>query len=72
MHIREHGAENMRDDILHACLHNLAYDPQCEDSPINWLLELISLTDDPEFYHQRILSPCRIRQISGTLTNLLN
>ncbi|MEW5858458.1 MAG: hypothetical protein AB1861_13925 [Cyanobacteriota bacterium] len=55
LYVREHGMEEVRDDILQACLHNFAYDPQCEKSRANWLLEIVSLTDDEEFYHQRIL-----------------
>ncbi len=55
MHVREHGTEKVRNDILHACLHNIAYDHQCEESRANWLLEIINLTNDEEYYHQCIL-----------------
>lgn len=27
IHVRNYGYKDMQDDILHACLHNLAYDP---------------------------------------------
>ncbi len=55
LHLGEHGAAGLRDEILEACLHSLTYDPQCEGSRADWLLSLIDLTGDEDFYCERIL-----------------
>ena len=47
--------EFIRKHLLNACLHNLAYDPQCEASKANYLFELINLTGDSYFYREKIL-----------------
>ena len=53
--VREQSQDNAGDAILHACLHNLAYDPQCEGDRADWMLEIVELTNNEVFYHQRIL-----------------
>lgn len=56
LHVREHGGQGeVRQEVLHACLHNLTYDPQCEGSRVEWLLSLIDLTGVPHFYERRVL-----------------
>lgn len=52
--INRNEKEEIKHDLLNACLHHLAYDPQCEGSRADWLFELITLTDDIEFYRQNI------------------
>ncbi len=59
IHVQEHGTKNVRNEILHACLHSLVYDPQCEESRVNWLLEIINLAPDPEYYYQCIIKIIR-------------
>lgn len=54
--VRDSGAEGLEEYILNACLHNLAYDAQCEGSRAEWLLALADLTGEPEFYKERILA----------------
>ena len=46
----------IRDDLLNACLHNLAYDAQCESRSAKWLFELIHLTGNSEFYRDKIFT----------------
>ena len=53
--VREQSQDNAGDAILHACLHNLAYDPQCEGDRADWMLEIVELTNNEQLYHQRIL-----------------
>ena len=52
--VKEQSKKELRHDLLNACLHNLAYDAQCEKSRAEWLFELIYLTDDSEFYRRHI------------------
>ena len=54
-YINQNRKEDIRQDLLNACLHHLAYDPQSEGSRADWLFELINLTNDTEFYRQRII-----------------
>lgn len=44
-----------RDLILHACLCNTAYDPQCEGSRAAYMFDIIRLTDQEHFYREQIL-----------------
>lgn len=53
-YINRNEKEEIKHDLLNACLHHLAYDPQSEGSRADWLFELITLTDDIEFYRQNI------------------
>ncbi len=55
MHVCEQGQKGLENVILDACLHNLTYDPQCEESRVDWLIKLLDLTGEAPFYHQRIL-----------------
>ena len=48
-----------RDEILHACTHDLTYDRQCEESRAHYLLNLIDLTGEPCFYHDAIVEHLR-------------
>lgn len=54
-YIKQKKAEELRPDLLNACLHSLVYDRQCEESRAEWLFELINLTDEVEYYRQNIL-----------------
>jgi hypothetical protein len=55
LYVKEYGAEEVQDDILHACLYNLAYDPQIEGHRVRYLFSLMDLTKNDQFYCQRIL-----------------
>lgn len=55
-YVSTHKKEELRPDLLDACLHNLVYDSQSEKSRSDWLFKLISLTDDVEFYRQEIVN----------------
>ncbi|GAB4528107.1 MAG: hypothetical protein Tsb0014_09250 [Pleurocapsa sp.] len=58
----KHNKEKIRQDLLSACLHNVAYDPQCESTRAEWLFELINLTNDIEFYRKNIFQALPIAQ----------
>jgi len=49
--------------ILEACTHNLAYDPQCEGSRINYLSEIMSFARNKVALTEKIISelnsPCK-------------
>lgn len=40
LHAQAHGVSDRMDDFLHACLHNVCYDSQVEESRADWLLEI--------------------------------
>ncbi|MGD0999683.1 MAG: hypothetical protein ABSA67_03190 [Candidatus Brocadiia bacterium] len=54
-HVRSQPARSVRGDLLYACLHNLRYDYWFEEGRDDWLMELINLTGDAEFYRCRIV-----------------
>ena len=56
--VREQGQDNLGDDILNACLHNLAYDPQCEGDHADWMLEIVELTGNRERAPKTLLLEC--------------
>jgi len=45
LHVREHGTAGVEEDILHACLNSLGYDPQCEGTRGEWLWEILGEAD---------------------------
>ncbi|MEM7591251.1 MAG: hypothetical protein AAF383_06995 [Cyanobacteria bacterium P01_A01_bin.83] len=53
-YVKNQNRLKIREDLLNACLHNLAYDPQCESSRAEWLFELICLTGDSDYYREKI------------------
>jgi hypothetical protein len=55
LHLREHGAAALQDELLEACLHSLVYDAQCESTRADWLMSLIDLTGHAAFYRDRVL-----------------
>jgi hypothetical protein len=67
LHLKEHGATQYRDIILHACLHSSLYDAQVEDNRVPYLLEAINLTGDAAFFEQQILAALPITHINEYL-----
>jgi hypothetical protein len=55
LYAREHDVEEFRDLILDACLHCYAYDAQIEGTRADYMLELVALTREKEFYHDEVL-----------------
>ncbi len=41
MHVREFGLGEVRDEVIQACVKNLVFDTQCEESRTRWLVEFI-------------------------------
>lgn len=54
--LQTHDAAPYRDLILHACLHNTAYDPQLDGLKTDYLIEIIELTGKRDFYRREILA----------------
>ncbi|HUO10203.1 MAG TPA: hypothetical protein VM008_17990 [Phycisphaerae bacterium] len=48
LHIRSHSWEPYAEAIENVCLHNTAYDPQCEGSRADYVYEIVRLTGEPE------------------------
>lgn len=56
LHVREYGLQNVSDLLLEACLHDKAYDPQCEDSRAKWLLEMFRDSAEYKTYANSIFT----------------
>jgi hypothetical protein len=55
LYAKEHDVRHFRDVILDACLHCYAYDPQCEGTRADYMLELVGLMPDKEFFYGEVL-----------------
>lgn len=55
MNVLRHGSAGLEKLIVEACLHNQAYDPQCEDSRVDWLLDIIDAAGIQEAIQPQIL-----------------
>ncbi len=40
LHVKQYGLDNVSDLVLQACLHDQAWDPQCERSRAKWLFSM--------------------------------
>jgi len=56
LYVREYGLEDVADLLLEACLHDQAYDPQCEDSRAKWLLDMFQGTPEHKRFASSILT----------------
>ncbi|MHB8748871.1 MAG: hypothetical protein ACYDBJ_06750 [Aggregatilineales bacterium] len=55
-HIKQHDPIPLRQTILNACLHNVAFDRQLEGSRVVYLFDILDATHEVEFYRPQILS----------------
>jgi hypothetical protein len=55
LYARDHDVESFRQPILDACLHCDAYDPQIEGTRASYMLDLLDLAQDKEFYYDEVL-----------------
>ncbi len=53
-HVRSANPSEVRDELLYACLHNVAHDPQLESSRAPWLVKMIQLSGEVNFYRREI------------------
>lgn len=56
LHLQRHGLEGREDLLLKACLEDLAFDGQCEESRGYWLYEMIKAADARAWFAERILA----------------
>lgn len=54
--LQQHPASPYHDLILHACLHNQAYDPQIEGTRTAYLLDILEVTGNEQVYRDHILA----------------
>ncbi len=52
---RDHDVSKFKDIILDACLHCYSYDPQIEGTRANYMLELVNMLPDKDFFHGEVL-----------------
>jgi hypothetical protein len=62
--LQTHDAAPYRDLILHACLHNTAYEPQIDGLKTDYLMEIIDLTGERDFYRRQILDAAAVAEDS--------
>ncbi len=55
LHVRRFGAAGIEDFLVYACLHNRAFDSQCEGSRERWLIELLDAADLTDQFERPIL-----------------
>jgi hypothetical protein len=55
LYARNHDVQDFRKLILDACLHCHAYDPQMEGTRASYMLDLLDLMPDKEFYYDEVL-----------------
>jgi hypothetical protein len=55
VYIKKHDPKPLRETVLHACTHNLTYDPQCEGDRETYLLDLIHACGDEKFFRNGLL-----------------
>lgn len=55
-YIEQNRDELIRDQLLHACLINQSYDRQCEESRAEWLMSIINLSKNRDFYIPKIIA----------------
>ena len=55
LHVRKHGCSGVEQHILDACLHDLAYDAQCEGNRAPWLYPILCLCKDKKPFRDAIL-----------------
>src|SRR5581483_4695368 len=55
LHLKEHDSRPYKDAILEHCLHNPAYDRQCEDMRTEYLFDLMRVTGDEPYFRDAIL-----------------
>ena len=56
LQIMNNGLNDYADIVLNACLHEQTYDPQCESSRADWLLEMFYRTDHFPRFREKIIS----------------
>jgi len=56
LYLQTYDTALYRDALLHACLHNVAFDPQSNGRRYEYLFDLIQLTGEPQFFREHILA----------------
>lgn len=56
LYARDHDVRPFRDVILDACLHCYSADPQTEGTRAGYMLELVNLLPDRQFYYDEVLN----------------
>lgn len=59
LYLRDHDATPHREAILYACLHDTVFDAQVNGSNAEYLYEVISLTNEADFYRDALLQGLR-------------
>ena len=55
VYARDHDVDEFQDVILDACLHCHSCDPQCEGTRSAYMLEVINLLSEKDFYYDAVL-----------------
>ena len=55
LYAKDYDVHDFREAILDACLHCYAYDPQSEGTRADYMLELVDLIPEKEFFYSEVL-----------------
>jgi hypothetical protein len=70
LHVKHHGLKNIEDLVLNACLHNQAYDPQCESSRAERLWGMIKNRQEFPVFRNKILNALKKEKYHHDLQEL--
>lgn len=71
LHVREYGSHGVAQDIIYACLNNLAYDAQCEETREEWLFGLLEASGLKDVARQDILKAIGKPETESTTWTML-
>jgi hypothetical protein len=54
--LKREGGQEHRGPLMYACTRNITYDRQCEEERGPYLLDLIRLSGEPEFYRHCVIT----------------
>ena len=70
LHINYYGLDQVKDLVLNACLHDLSYDPQSEDSRAEWLFSMFAQSSHYQEFSKAILEALAIEKNRWDLVQL--
>ncbi|MFC1926241.1 hypothetical protein ACFLWV_00625 [Chloroflexota bacterium] len=70
LHVTHFGLDDVADLVLEACLHDQAYDPQCEESRAKWLFDMFSESPYYPKFRDAILNALKIESETWDLQQL--
>jgi hypothetical protein len=70
LHVKQYGLDNVSDLVLQACLHDQAWDPQCEGSRAKWLFSMFHNSKHFQEFYSAILGALETERDTWNLQQL--